>query len=74
MLRFSVSILLVIACLVGFSQKPTDDVILNKFKPEFFASLLQKKVNDYRVANDVEPLEIDETFLKLEPRRFGDTY
>ncbi len=60
MQKFIVSIILIgFSCLV-FAQKPTDDVMLDKFQPEFFAELLHKRINEYRQANGVNPLQNDE--------------
>lgn len=52
------SILLLFA-FFAFAQKPNDDVNLKKFHPEYLAQLIENRVNNFRVENDVHPLEID---------------
>lgn len=60
MFKYLLSILIIIISIKGFSQKPTDDVMLDNFHPEFFAELLHNKVNNYRRTNGVNPLEEDQ--------------
>ncbi|MCB0401371.1 MAG: hypothetical protein KDD41_04760 [Flavobacteriales bacterium] len=63
MLRCVVSIFLVVLSLGLFAQKPTDDIRLEHFEPQFLAGLLHQKVNEYRKENKVFPLEEDETLM-----------
>lgn len=64
MLNRIIPILFFLIPLFGFSQQPSDNINLKKFKTQFLEQLIEKKINENRLAQSLKELKAD-NILKL---------
>lgn len=51
-----------VACTLS-AQQPNDDIQFKKFYPEYLAKLIEQNVNQFRIENNLKPLEVDATLF-----------